>query len=98
MDLMNNLRRDYKSLATIARDDDVKHICQLQLDVIERAMDLWTSKNDLVFSPFTGVGSDGYTAVKMGSRFIGSELKKSYFEQAVKNIGDIKKQTQDLFA
>jgi DNA modification methylase len=79
-------------------DDDVKHICPLQLDVIERAMDLWTAPNDLVFSPFTGVGSEGYTAVKMGRRFIGSELKKSYFEQAVKNIGDLKKQTQDLFA
>lgn len=79
-------------------DDDVKHICPLQLDVIERAMDLWTAPNDLVFSPFTGVGSEGYTAVKMGRRFIGSELKRSYFEQAVKNICDLKKQTQDLFA
>lgn len=79
-------------------DDDVKHICPLQLDVIERAMDLWTAPNDLVFSPFTGVGSEGYTAVKMGRRFIGSELKKSYWEQAVKNLNEIKKQTQDLFA
>ena len=79
-------------------DDDVKHICPLQLDVIERAMDLWTAPNDLVFSPFTGVGSEGYTAVKMGRRFIGSELKKSYFEQAVKNINEIKKHTKDLFA
>ncbi len=79
-------------------DDDVKHICPLQLDVIERAMDLWTAPNDLVFSPFTGVGSEGYTAVRMGRRFIGSELKKSYFEQAVRNLNEIKKQTQDLFA
>jgi hypothetical protein len=78
-------------------DDDVKHICPLQLDVIERAIDLWTAHGDLVFSPFTGVGSEGYTAVKMGRKFIGSELKKSYFEQAVKNLGDLKKQTQELF-
>lgn len=78
-------------------DDDVKHICPLQLDVIERAMDLWTSKGDLVFSPFTGVGSEGYTAVRMGRKFIGSELKKSYFEQAVKNLQELKKQTADLF-
>ena len=78
-------------------DDDVKHICPLQLDVIERAMDLWTAPNDLVFSPFTGVGSEGYTAVKMGRRFVGSELKKSYFEQAVKNISELKKQTMELF-
>jgi DNA modification methylase len=79
-------------------DDDVKHICPLQLDVIERALDLWTSPNDLVFSPFTGVGSEGYSAVRMGRKFIGSELKKSYFEQAVKNLQDLKRQTQDLFA
>jgi DNA modification methylase len=79
-------------------DDDVKHICPLQLDVIERAIDLWTANNDLVFSPFTGVGSEGYCAVKMGRRFIGSELKKSYYEMAIKNLNQIKKQTQDLFA
>ena len=78
-------------------DDDVKHICPLQLDVIERAIDLWTAPNDLVFSPFTGVGSEGYTAVRMGRKFIGSELKKSYYEQAVKNIEELKKHTQDLF-
>lgn len=79
-------------------DDDVKHICPLQLDVIERAIDLWSNPNDLIFSPFTGVGSEGYTALKMGRRFIGSELKKSYYEQALKNLADLKKQTQDLFA
>lgn len=79
-------------------DDDVKHICPLQLDVIERAMELWTKPNDLVFSPFTGVGSEGYTAVKMGRRFIGSELKKSYYEMAIKNINDAKRDTLDLFS
>ena len=79
-------------------DDDVKHICPLQLDVIERALDLWTTKDDLVFSPFTGVGSEGYCAVKMGRRFIGSELKKSYYEMAIKNLKDAKKETVDLFS
>lgn len=82
-----------------ARDeDDVKHICPLQLDVIERAMDLWTTKGDLVFSPFTGVGSEGYTAVKMGRKFIGSELKPSYYGQAIKNLESLKLETQDMFA
>lgn len=82
-----------------ARDeDDVKHICPLQLDVIERAMDLWTAPDDLVFSPFTGVGSEGFTALKMGRRFIGAELKKSYFDQAVKNMQELDKQTLDLFS
>jgi hypothetical protein len=79
-------------------EDDVKHICPLQLDVIERAMDLWTATDDLVFSPFTGVGSEGYTAVKMGRRFIGSELKPSYYDQAVKNMADAKSRNMDLFA
>jgi DNA modification methylase len=81
-----------------ARDeDDVKHICPLQLDVIERAMDLWTAKDDLVFSPFTGVGSEGYTAVKMGRRFIGSELKPSYYEQALKNMQSLSQGTISMF-
>jgi superfamily II DNA or RNA helicase len=79
-------------------DDDVKHICPLQLDVIERAIDLWTSEGDLVFSPFTGVGSEGYCAVKMNRRFIGSELKKSYYEQAIKNLSELDLQSMDLFA
>lgn len=82
-----------------ARDeDDVKHICPLQLEVIERALELWSAPNDLVFSPFLGVGSEGYCSVKMGRRFIGSELKPSYFDQAVKNLQDAKRETMDLFA
>jgi DNA modification methylase/superfamily II DNA or RNA helicase len=79
-------------------EDDVKHICPLQLDVIERAMNLWTAPDDLVFSPFTGVGSEGYTAVKMGRRFIGSELKPSYYDQAIKNMASAKSQNLDLFS
>lgn len=79
-------------------DDDQKHICPLQLDVIERAINLWTAPNDLIFSPFTGIGSEGYVAVQMGRRFIGSELKKSYFDLAKKNMLDAKKGTGDLFA
>lgn len=79
-------------------EDDVKHICPLQLDVIERALELWSAPNDLVFSPFLGVGSEGYCSVKMGRRFIGSELKPSYFDQAVKNLADAKRSNGDLFA
>lgn len=70
-----------------AREDkDEKHICPLQLDVIERAIDLWTNKGDIVFSPFMGIGSEIYTAVKMGRKGIGIELKESYFEHSYKNI------------
>jgi DNA modification methylase len=70
-----------------ARDEkDERHICPLQLDVIERAMMLWSNPGDLVLSPFVGIGSEGYIAVKMRRRFVGAELKRSYFDQAVKNL------------
>lgn len=77
--------------------EDERHICPLQLDVIERAMELWSKKGDIVFSPFTGIGSEGYTAVTMGRKFIGSELKQSYFEMAIKNMESIKQLPLDLF-
>lgn len=76
--------------------DDERHICPLQLEVIERAIELWTAKNDLVFSPFTGIGSEGYIAIKMGRRFIGSELKESYFNLAKKNLEFSTKQEPQL--
>ena len=72
-------------------------MCPLQLDVIERCIHLWTNKDDLVFSPFTGIGSEGYTAIRMGRRFVGTELKPSYFELACLNIEDGRKEQTDLF-
>jgi len=81
-----------------ARDDnDEKHMCPLQLDVIERCIHLWTNKGDLVFSPFTGIGSEGYCAVKMDRRFVGTELKPSYWELAHQNINDALKEQGGLF-
>jgi len=72
-----------------ARDEnDEKHMCPLQLDVIERCIHLWTNPNDLVFSPFTGIGSEGYCAVRMGRRFIGTELKPQYFDLACQNLAE----------
>lgn len=65
---------------------DEKHICPLQLDVIERAVMLWSNVGDLVWSPFTGIGSEGYKSLQLGRRFIGSELKESYFNQACQNL------------
>jgi hypothetical protein len=65
---------------------DEKHICPLQLDVINRAVTLWTNPGDLVYSPFAGIGSEGYEALKLGRKFVGSELKRSYFEQACGNL------------
>jgi DNA modification methylase len=76
-----------------AKDNkDEKHICPLQLDVIERAVALWSNEGDLVYSPFTGIGSEGYKAIQMRRRFIGSELKESYFNQAVQNLKNAKAQ------
>ena len=70
-----------------AREEkDERHICPLQLDVIERAIDLWTNPDDVVFSPFGGIGSEGYVALKKGRKFIGAELKESYWKQAVANL------------
>jgi len=67
-------------------DDDCRHICPLQLGVIERCVGLWSRPDDLVFSPFAGIGSEGYQALRMGRRFMGVELKRSYFDVAVKNL------------
>lgn len=70
-----------------ARDpEDEKHIHPLQLDVIDRCLTLWTNPGDNVFTPFMGVGSEVYGAVKLGRRGVGVELKESYYNQAVKNI------------
>lgn len=82
-----------------ARDsDDERHISPLQLDVIERAIELWTNPNDVVYSPFVGIGSELYTALKMGRRGIGSELKRSYFELAKRNLHEAKADQTDLFS
>ena len=71
----------------------------MHLEVIERGILLWSNKDDIVLSPFTGIGSEGYVALNMGRRFVGAELKKSYFDQAAKNLaGVITNQAQDLFA
>lgn len=64
---------------------DEKHICPLQLDVIERCIELWSNPNDIVFTPFLGIGSEVYQALKMGRRGVGIELKESYYKQAVLN-------------
>lgn len=66
--------------------DDERHICPLQLEVIRRGIDLWTNPNDVVLSPFAGIGSELYVAVEMGRRAVGVELKASYYAQAVRNL------------
>ncbi len=65
---------------------DERHICPLQLGTIERCIRLWSNPGDLVCSPFAGIGSEGYQAIKFNRRFWGCELKQSYFSAAVKNL------------
>ena len=80
-------------------DDDERHIAPLQLDVIERAMQLWSAPGDVVFSPFMGIGSEGYVALQTGRKFIGAELKESYFALARRNLDEAENVEQlDLFA
>jgi DNA modification methylase len=70
-----------------ARDhDDERHICPIQLEVVRRCCELWSRPDDLVWSPFMGIGSEGVVALEMGRRFVGAELKESYYRQAVKNL------------
>ena len=67
-------------------NEDERHICPLQLDVIRRGMQLWSNPGDVVLSPFAGIGSEGYVALEQGRKFVGFELKPSYFNCAVKNL------------
>ncbi|TLD80149.1 site-specific DNA-methyltransferase [Helicobacter sp. MIT 05-5293] len=82
----------------LAKDGkDEKHICPLQLDVIERCIELWSNKSEIVFSPFMGIGSEGYQAVLQNRGFVGSELKESYFAIAEANIKKAISEKQSLF-
>lgn len=93
---MNIRQSDTLQKKSAREDKDERHICPLQLEVIQRCIELWTNPNDIVLDPFAGIGSVPYTAVKMGRRGIGVELKESYYNQAVNNLeiavkGDVMK-------
>lgn len=91
MDINQSDTLQYRS----ARDnEDEKHICPLQLRVIRRALKLWTNKGDTVLSPFAGIGSEGYVSLQEGRRFVGVELKKSYYEQAKRNLEQVEDPSQ----
>lgn len=94
MDINPSKTLQYRSARA---EEDERHICPLQLEVIERAIELWTNQNDLVLSPFMGIGSEGYIAIKQGRRFTGIELKRSYFDQAVLNLAGAGKVNLGLF-
>jgi DNA modification methylase len=77
---------------------DERHICPLQLEVIERALELWTNPGDVVLSPFAGIGSEGFVAVSWKRRFVGIELKGSYFDQMVANLSAAEREQSPLFS
>jgi hypothetical protein len=89
---------DTLQYASAREHDDERHICPLQLEVIRRGIRLWSLPGNVVLSPFAGIGSEGFTAIQMGRKFIGAELKASYFNQAAKNLASAHTSTQDLFA
>jgi DNA modification methylase len=92
-----DIRQTYTLQASTAREqDDERHICPLQLDVIERGLQLWSRKNDVVLSPFMGIGSEGYVAIKDERRFIGIELKTAYFNVAVDNLRKAENERNEL--
>lgn len=78
--------------------EDEKHVCPLQLDVIENCLRLWSKPGDVVMDPFNGIGSTGYVALKMMRRYLGFELKREYGELAAKNLKEAELSAGDLFA
>jgi DNA modification methylase len=77
----------------VARDnEDERHLCPLSLDTIERCVKLWSSKGEVVLDPFNGIGSTGYAAVQLGRRYLGIELKESYFKTACQNLREAERQ------
>lgn len=85
----------------VAREnDDERHICPLQLGTIERCIRLWSNAGETVLSPFAGIGSEGHEAIRLGRRFVGVELKPSWFCVAAKNLRDAEMASRqpDLFS
>ncbi len=89
---------DTLTFRSAREEEDERHICPLQLDVIKRAIELWSNPGDMVLSPFAGIGSEGYMALQLGRRFVGAELKRAYWQQAAANLGQAKAAMGDLFA
>lgn len=83
--------------ASAREHDDERHIAPLQLEVIRRGIELWTNRGDVVLSPFAGIGSEGHVAIRLGRRFVGVELKGSYYRQARENLIAAGATTGDLF-
>ena len=96
-----NIREsDTLNVAEGRESDDERHICPLQLGTIERVVRLWSNPGETVLSPFAGIGSEGFESIRLGRRFVGVELKPSYYTAAVRNLrrAEAAKQAPDLFS
>ena len=90
---------DTLNVAVAREDDDERHICPLQLPTIERCVRLWTNTGETVLDPFAGIGSTGVVSIRHGRRFVGIELKRSYWQTAQRNLDAERMQGQlDLFS
>lgn len=87
---------DVLNVAQARETDDERHLCPLQLGVIERAVKLWSAPTETVFSPFAGIGSEGYVSILNNRKFIGVELKGSYFQSAIRNLTNADAATKPL--
>ena len=90
---------DTLSFRMAREEHDERHISPLQLTPVRRCIDLWSNEGDVVFSPFAGIGTAGYAALEMGRRFVGAELKPSYYRQAIANLrsAEAERQNEGLF-
>ena len=82
-----------------AKDEEaIKHLCPMPLNITRRALTLWSQPGDVVFSPFMGIGSEGWESIRAGRKFIGTELNQTYYRQAVKNLHEAGGPVADLFS
>ena len=82
----------------VVRDDEAeKHLCPMPLDIIERGVRLWSNPDETIYSPFMGIGSEGFASLRAGRRFIGTELKESYFKQACRYLVEAEREGLSLF-
>lgn len=90
---------DVLNVKQAADPDAEKHLCPMPLNITQRALKLWTNENDVVFSPFAGIGSEGVASLRMGRQFVGTELNPTYYSNAIKNLSNanITSITPDLF-
>ncbi|MFG1238024.1 DNA methyltransferase [Xanthobacter autotrophicus DSM 597] len=88
---------DTLNVRVVQDDEAEKHLCPMPLDITERGILQYTNRGDTVYSPFMGIGSEGYVALKLGRRFLGTELKPAYFAQARKYLAEAERLGRSLF-